>query len=279
MAAWGVGIMMAPIFGPTLGGWISDNWSWRWIFYINVPIGIVGFLVSSAVLFDPPYLKRPGRVDVLGPRPDGDRLPLAAALPRPGRAQRVVRVLCHHRARRRWPSSALIAFLAARAHRRRADPRPHRLRRPQLRRVQPHHARGHDRLLLEHGAARALHPEGARLRRVDVRAWCWRRAASATCSRCSSRAGSSRAWTSAGCWRSGCVLNALCDAAWMSEVTLGDGLLVAGVAALRAGRRRRLHLRAAEHGGARHHRAREDGQRHRRCSTSSATSAAASGWR
>jgi MFS transporter, DHA2 family, multidrug resistance protein len=66
MAAWGVGIMMAPIFGPTLGGWIADNWSWRWIFYINVPIGFVGFIVSSAVLFDPPYLKKPLRVDVVG---------------------------------------------------------------------------------------------------------------------------------------------------------------------------------------------------------------------
>jgi MFS transporter, DHA2 family, multidrug resistance protein len=66
MAAWGVGIMMAPIFGPTLGGWIADNWSWRWIFYINVPIGIVGLLISSAVLFDPPYLRKPGRVDVIG---------------------------------------------------------------------------------------------------------------------------------------------------------------------------------------------------------------------
>ena len=63
MAAWGMGIMMAPIFGPTLGGWISDNWSWRWIFYINVPIGIVGLLVSAAVLFDPPYLRRAARVD------------------------------------------------------------------------------------------------------------------------------------------------------------------------------------------------------------------------
>jgi DHA2 family multidrug resistance protein len=63
MAAWGMGIMMAPIFGPTLGGWISDNLSWRWIFYINVPIGIVGFLASSAFLFDPPYLKRATRVD------------------------------------------------------------------------------------------------------------------------------------------------------------------------------------------------------------------------
>jgi DHA2 family multidrug resistance protein len=66
MAAWGVGIMMAPIFGPTLGGWISDNWSWRWIFYINLPIGIVGLLVSAAVLFDPWYLKKPGRIDAAG---------------------------------------------------------------------------------------------------------------------------------------------------------------------------------------------------------------------
>jgi len=66
MAAWGVGIMMAPIFGPTLGGWISDNWSWRWIFYINLPIGVVGLLVASAVLFDPLYLKKPGRIDAIG---------------------------------------------------------------------------------------------------------------------------------------------------------------------------------------------------------------------
>jgi DHA2 family multidrug resistance protein len=66
MAAWGMGIMMAPIFGPTLGGWIADNWSWRWIFYINVPIGVIGFLVASAVLFDPPYLRKPVRVDVPG---------------------------------------------------------------------------------------------------------------------------------------------------------------------------------------------------------------------
>jgi DHA2 family multidrug resistance protein len=63
MAVWGIGIMMGPIVGPTLGGWIADNWSWRWIFYINLPIGLVGFLMASAFLFDPAYLRKPRRVD------------------------------------------------------------------------------------------------------------------------------------------------------------------------------------------------------------------------
>src|SRR5215470_16874045 len=66
MAVWGMGIMMAPIFGPTLGGWIADNWSWRWIFYINVPIGVLGTFAASAVLFDPPYLRKPGGIDAPG---------------------------------------------------------------------------------------------------------------------------------------------------------------------------------------------------------------------
>src|SRR3990170_2496002 len=58
------GPLMPPIFGPTLGGWITDNWWWRWTFYINVPIGIFGFFAASAILFDPPYLRKPGRIDV-----------------------------------------------------------------------------------------------------------------------------------------------------------------------------------------------------------------------
>ena len=66
MAVWGIGIMMGPILGPTVGGWMADNWSWRWIFYINLPIGLLGFLAAGAFLFDPPHLKRPARVDVLG---------------------------------------------------------------------------------------------------------------------------------------------------------------------------------------------------------------------
>jgi DHA2 family multidrug resistance protein len=63
MAVWGVGFMMGPIIGPTLGGYIADNWSWRWIFYINLPVGLLGFFMASACLFDPPYLRKPSRVD------------------------------------------------------------------------------------------------------------------------------------------------------------------------------------------------------------------------
>jgi len=63
MAVWGIGFMMGPIVGPTLGGYLADTWSWRWIFYINLPVGFLGFFMASAFLFDPPYLRKPGRVD------------------------------------------------------------------------------------------------------------------------------------------------------------------------------------------------------------------------
>jgi MFS transporter, DHA2 family, multidrug resistance protein len=66
MAVWGGGIMMAPILGPTLGGWIADNWSWRWIFYINLPIGLLGFLMISVFLFDAPFVKKPRGIDAAG---------------------------------------------------------------------------------------------------------------------------------------------------------------------------------------------------------------------
>jgi DHA2 family multidrug resistance protein len=69
MAVWGLGLMVAPIMGPTVGGYITDNWNWRWNFYINVPIGIAaGFMVSTFV-HDPAYLRKlkgQGRADWLG---------------------------------------------------------------------------------------------------------------------------------------------------------------------------------------------------------------------
>jgi DHA2 family multidrug resistance protein len=58
MAIFGIGIMFGPIIGPLLGGWITDNWSWHWIFYINVPIGIVSILMAWLIIVNPPYMER-----------------------------------------------------------------------------------------------------------------------------------------------------------------------------------------------------------------------------
>jgi MFS transporter, DHA2 family, multidrug resistance protein len=61
-AAYGMAIVLAPVIGPTLGGWITDNWNWRWIFFINVPVGVVSLLLSYRVVEDPPWLS-PGNRD------------------------------------------------------------------------------------------------------------------------------------------------------------------------------------------------------------------------
>ena len=66
MAVWGVGFILGPILGPTVGGYLADEWSWRWIFYINLPVGIVGFVMAGAFLFDPPYLRRSLKIDWWG---------------------------------------------------------------------------------------------------------------------------------------------------------------------------------------------------------------------
>jgi MFS transporter, DHA2 family, multidrug resistance protein len=69
MTTFGMGLMAAPVFGPTLGGWITINWSWRWVFFINVPTGAVTMLMVYAFVYDPPYLRRQrgsGRIDYFG---------------------------------------------------------------------------------------------------------------------------------------------------------------------------------------------------------------------
>ncbi len=58
MAIFGVGVMFGPIVGPLLGGWITDTWSWHWIFFINVPIGIISILMVMLFIADPPYMER-----------------------------------------------------------------------------------------------------------------------------------------------------------------------------------------------------------------------------
>jgi DHA2 family multidrug resistance protein len=58
MGFWGLGIVVAPIIGPVLGGWLTDNYSWRWVFYINIPVGLLSMLMVEWYIFDPPYLRR-----------------------------------------------------------------------------------------------------------------------------------------------------------------------------------------------------------------------------
>ena len=57
MAIYGMGVVIAPTVGPTLGGWITDNYSWRWIFFLNIPIGVISVLMISFLIAD----DRPGR--------------------------------------------------------------------------------------------------------------------------------------------------------------------------------------------------------------------------
>jgi DHA2 family multidrug resistance protein len=69
-AVYGMAVVLAPAIGPTLGGFITDNYSWRWIFFINIPVGLASMLLSSRMLVDPPHLaeakKRAGAIDTVG---------------------------------------------------------------------------------------------------------------------------------------------------------------------------------------------------------------------
>ena len=68
MAAFGFGVVVAPVLGPTLGGWITVNYSWRWAFYINIPIGILAVILISRLVVDPKYIREAvaGKLDAIG---------------------------------------------------------------------------------------------------------------------------------------------------------------------------------------------------------------------
>ena len=69
-AVYGIAVVMAPAIGPTLGGWITDNFTWRWIFFVNIPVGILSLLLTSRLIQDPPYFRRrklsETRIDYIG---------------------------------------------------------------------------------------------------------------------------------------------------------------------------------------------------------------------
>jgi DHA2 family multidrug resistance protein len=58
MSLWGLGIITAPVLGPTLGGWITDTYSWRWVFFINLPVGIISLILIYLYIKDPVYIRR-----------------------------------------------------------------------------------------------------------------------------------------------------------------------------------------------------------------------------
>jgi MFS transporter, DHA2 family, multidrug resistance protein len=68
MAVFALGVVVAPVLGPTLGGWLTDAYSWRWAFYINIPVGIFAVFMISRHVEDPSYVKeaRPGKLDAIG---------------------------------------------------------------------------------------------------------------------------------------------------------------------------------------------------------------------
>jgi DHA2 family multidrug resistance protein len=61
MGFWGLGVVVAPILGPVVGGWLTENYSWRWVFYINIPFGIASLIMTRLYVFDPPYLRSESR--------------------------------------------------------------------------------------------------------------------------------------------------------------------------------------------------------------------------
>ena len=112
MGFWGLGIVVAPILGPVLGGWLTDSYSWRWVFYINLPVGIASIVMTRAFIFDPPYMKtREQPRGLLGHRTarGGHRRPAAAA--RQGAGGGLVLVALHDSSSPCSRSCALVVFL------------------------------------------------------------------------------------------------------------------------------------------------------------------------
>jgi MFS transporter, DHA2 family, multidrug resistance protein len=69
-AVYGMAVVLAPAIGPTLGGWITDNFNWRWIFFINIPVGILSLLLTGRLISDPPYIRerigKVSKIDYIG---------------------------------------------------------------------------------------------------------------------------------------------------------------------------------------------------------------------
>ena len=113
MGFWGLGIVVAPILGPVLGGWLTDTYSWRWVFYINIPVGMASLVMTQLYIFDPPYLRASAGRSIdywgIGMLAVGHRR--APVRARQGAAGRLVRVAHHPRCSRIVSAVCLIALV------------------------------------------------------------------------------------------------------------------------------------------------------------------------
>ena len=152
MAIWGAGIMVGPIIGPTLGGWLTDSFNWRWVFFINLPVGIVAFLGMAAYL--PSIAKRASRLRFLRLRHALARRRRAAADARPRRRCRLV-LRRRDLDRARPGHRRVLGLHRPSAHLGRPVHRPEDLRRPQFRDRAGLHLRDRHHPAGEPGAAAA----------------------------------------------------------------------------------------------------------------------------
>ena len=179
MGFWGLGIVVAPILGPVLGGWLTDSYSWRWVFYINIPVGIASIVMTKLYIFDPPYLRSETREHrLLGHRHAGGRHRRAADRARQGPGGRLVLVAHDHGAGGHQRRSRSIALIVHELTTDDPDRRSARLQGAQLRRRRVPDDGGRLRAVRQHGAAADHAADAARLSAARRRASRWRRAAS-----------------------------------------------------------------------------------------------------
>ena len=180
-AVYGIAVVMAPAIGPTLGGWITDNFSWRWIFFVNIPVGILSLVLTSRLIQDPPYFKRrklgETKIDYIGLGSGRLGPGSAANRSRQRAARRLVRIELHPDTRDYFRGVVavrdLVGVAAQRSHH-----RPASVSRSHLCRLKPADVHAGLRAARQHTAAAAVPADLDGLYGRACRGWRCPRAAS-----------------------------------------------------------------------------------------------------